>query len=113
MSVSTTSTIGYSNATSMKKFAWNGEKNERLKAERSISFEEVIMHIEQDAVLDILTHPDQAKFPGQRIFVVQMYNYAWLVPFVEDTDHIFLKTIIPSRKATRRYIQRSTDESDV
>ena len=97
----------------MKHFAWNAEKNEQLKAERSISFEEVVTHIEQGAVLDILTHPNQAKYPEQRIFVVQMYNYVWLVPFVEDTDHIFLKTIIPSRKATRQYLREPTDESDV
>ena len=97
----------------MKYFAWNAEKNEQLKAERSISFEDVVTHIEQGAVLDVLTHPNQEKYPGQRIFVVQMYNYAWLVPFVEDTDHIFLKTIIPSRKATRQYLRGPTDEFDV
>lgn len=97
----------------MKYFAWNDKKNEQLKAERNISFEEVVTHIEQGAVLDILTHPNQAKYPGQRIFVVQMYNYAWLVPFVEDTDQVFLKTVIPSRKATRQYLRRSTDESAV
>ncbi len=97
----------------MKYFAWNAEKNEQLKAERSISFEEVVTHIEQGAVLDILTHPNQTKYPGQRLFVVQMYNYAWLVPFVEDTDHIFLKTIMPSRKATRQYLRGLTDESDL
>ena len=97
----------------MKYFAWNAEKNEQLKVERSTSFEDVVTHIEQGAVLDILTHPNEAKYPGQRIFVVQMYNYAWLVPFVEDTDHIFLKTIIPSRKATRQYLRGLTDESDI
>lgn len=97
----------------MKYFAWNDEKNEQLKAERNISFEEVVTHIEQGAVLAILTHPNQAKYPGQRIFIVQMYNYAWLVPFVEDNDQVFLKTIIPSRKATRQYVRRPTDESDV
>ncbi len=97
----------------MKYFAWNAEKNEQLKAERSISFEEVVTHIEQGAVLDILTHPNQTKYPGQRLFVVQMYNYAWLVPFVKDTDHIFLKTIMPSRKATRQYLRGVTDESDL
>jgi uncharacterized DUF497 family protein len=96
----------------MKYFAWNDEKNEQLRAERNISFEEVVTHIEQGAVLDILNHPNPAKYPGQRIFVVHMYNYAWLVPFVEDDRQVFLKTIIPSRKATKRYLRRTTDESE-
>jgi uncharacterized DUF497 family protein len=97
----------------MKYFAWNDKKNEQLKTERNISFEEVVAHIEQGAVLDILSHPNQHRYPGQRIFVVHMYNYVWLVPFVEDNDHIFLKTIMPSRKATRQYLGRTSDESDV
>lgn len=97
----------------MKHFAWNTEKDQQLKAERNISFEEVVSHIEQGAVLDILAHPNQEKYPGQRIFVVHMYNYVWLVPFVEDNDHVFLKTVMPSRKATRQYLGRPADESDL
>lgn len=94
----------------MKYFAWNDAKNERLKVERNISFEEVVAHIEQGNILDILDHTDRAKYPGQRIFIVHMYNYAWLVPFVENDEQVFLKTIIPSRKATKRYLGRTTDE---
>ncbi len=97
----------------MKYFTWSEQKNKQLQAERNISFEEIVTHIEQGAVLDVLNHPNQEKYPGQRIFVVQMYDYVWLAPFVEDADQIFLKTIIPSRKATRHYLRRSTDESDV
>jgi uncharacterized DUF497 family protein len=87
----------------MKYFAWSPEKNARLKKERGISFEEAVFHIEQGDVLDLLAHPNQDKYPGQRIFVVAMNDYAYLVPFVETDTEIFLKTIIPSRKATKQY----------
>jgi hypothetical protein len=97
----------------VKAFAWSAEKNEQIKEERDVSFEEVIQHIERGAVLDILDHPNQTRCPGQRIFVVHMYNYAWLVPFVEDETQVFLKTIIPSRKATRQYLRRPTDDADI
>ena len=88
----------------MKYFSWNAEKNQELIAERGISFEEVVLHIEQGHVLDLVVHPNQNKYPRQRIFVVDVGGYAYLVPFVEDDREVFLKTIIPSRKATREYL---------
>lgn len=95
----------------MKYFAWNEEKNQQLKQERNVSFEEVVFHIRSEDLLDILEHPNQEKYPGQRIFVVNIDDYAYLVPFVEDEEHAFLKTIIPSRKATKKYLkQRLKDD---
>ena len=89
----------------MKYFSWDEDKNELLKEERQISFEDVVFYIEQGFLLDVLEHPNQEKYQGQKIFVVEIDEYAYLVPFVEDEREIFLKTIIPSRKATRRYLK--------
>ena len=89
----------------MKYFSWNEEKNGLLKDERQISFEDVVFYIEQVFLLDVLEHPNQKKYKGQKIFVLQIDDYAYLVPFVEDDDEVFLKTIIPSRKATKKYLK--------
>lgn len=89
----------------MKPFRWSHEKNEQLKAERNISFEEIVLAIEADGLLDIVAHPNFGKYPRQRMFVVAIEHYAYLVPFVETADHYFLKTIIPNRKATRDYLK--------
>jgi hypothetical protein len=78
-----------------------------LKAERQVSFEDVVFYIEQGFLLDVLEHPNQEKYKGQKIFVVQMDDYVYLVPFVEDDREVFLKTIIPSRKATKKYLKGS------
>lgn len=88
----------------MKSFRWNHEKNEQLKIDRAISFEEMVLALEADGLLDILRHPNATKYPNQRILVVCFREYAYLVPFVEEPDSYFLKTIIPSRKATREYL---------
>jgi len=88
----------------MKIFRWNHEKNETLKNNRGISFEQIVLALGGDGLLDILEHPNTSKYPGQRIFVVNVGNYVFLVPFVEEDDYFFLKTIIPSRKATREYL---------
>lgn len=89
----------------MKYFTWENGKNEKLIEERGISFEEIVFHIREDGILDILDHPNQTRYEGQRIFVIDAKGYAFLVPFVEKEDEIFLKTIIPSRKATRKYLK--------
>jgi hypothetical protein len=81
-----------------------------LKSERNISFEEVVFHIEKKDVLDIVEHPNREKYKGQRIFIVNINNYAYLVPFIESEREIFLKTIIPSRKATRKYLRGQTKD---
>jgi uncharacterized DUF497 family protein len=94
----------------VKRFRWSPEKNEALKIERGVSFEGVVVAVESDGLMDVLTHPNPAKYPHQRALVVAMDNYAYLVPFVEEQDYFFLKTIIPSRKATRDYLNE--DESD-
>ncbi len=85
-------------------YRWNYEKNLKLKAERGISFEQVVMHIERGDILDVVQHPNQEKYPNQQIIVVDIDNYAYLIPFVEDENGKYLKTIIPSRKATRDYL---------
>jgi hypothetical protein len=88
----------------MKPFRWNHDKNEQLKIERSISFEEIVLAIEAEGLLDEIRHPNQEKFPHQLVLVVTLENYVYLIPYVEDADYYFLKTIIPSRKATRDYL---------
>lgn len=88
----------------MDYYRWNYEKNLKLKAERGISFEQVAMHIERGDVLDVVQHTNHKRYPNQQILVVEINNYAYLVPFVKDNKGIFLKTIIPSRKATRDYL---------
>ena len=96
----------------MKPFRWNPEKNEVLKADRGVSFENVVVAIESGGLLDILTHPSQVKYPRQRILVVAADNYVYLVPFAEEEDHLFLKTIIPSRKATRDYLNQGESDAE-
>ncbi len=89
----------------MKFFEWNSEKNERLKRERGISFEEVVFFIEKGAVLDIIQHPNNQKYADQKIYVININEYVYLVPFVETDRSYFLKTVIPSRKMTKRYLR--------
>ena len=97
----------------MKPFRWGVDKNEALKAERGISFESVVVAIESLGLLDVLAHPNPARYLQQRILVVAADNYVYLVPFLEDKNCYFLKTIIPSRKATRDYLkQGGSDEND-
>ena len=90
----------------MKYFIWNSNKNEHLKRERDISFEQIVIQIEEGKLHDILEHPNQQKYEDQQIFVVELNEYIHLVPFVEDKEYVFLKTIIPSRKATKKYLKR-------
>jgi uncharacterized DUF497 family protein len=87
-----------------KYYNWNTEKNEILKAERGISFEEIVFHIMTGHEIDTYPHPNQERYPGQKISAVVVEGYVYLVPYVESETEIFLKTIIASRKATRRYL---------
>ena len=89
--------------TATMKYDWNPEKNEWLKKERKISFEEIVFHLSQGDVWKVADHPDQKKYPGQKIYFVIIEDYIYLVPHVLSERHIFLKTIIPSRKATKDY----------
>ena len=96
----------------MKPFRWSSEKNEILVVDRGISFENIVVAIESGGLLDILSHPNQAKYPRQRILVVGLDNYAYLIPFAEEEDCLFLKTIIPSRKATRDYLSKGESDAE-
>ncbi|MFQ5596678.1 MAG: BrnT family toxin [Nitrospiria bacterium] len=87
----------------MKAYSWDPKKNERLKQKRGLSFEEVVLNIHLGNEVDLFDHPNQKRYPGQKISVVLIEGYAYLVPFVETEEEIFLKTIIPSRKATKQY----------
>lgn len=96
----------------MKPFRWSPDKCEALKAARGISFESIVVSVESGGLLDILAHPNQSKYPRQRVLVVACENYAYLVPFVEEEEHFFLKTIIPSRKATRDYLNQGDADAE-
>ncbi len=89
----------------MKYFNWNPEKNKWLIEKRNISFEQAVFYIEKGGVLDIIENPKRERYKNQKMFVLQIANYVYLVPFVEDNYVIFLKTIIPSRKATKKYLR--------
>ncbi|HPJ40401.1 MAG TPA: BrnT family toxin [Spirochaetota bacterium] len=89
----------------MKCHSWNNEKNEILKNERGVSFEDVIYYLEHGNLLAIVKNPNNDKYHDQKIYIVNIEDYAYLVPFVETEDEIFMKTIIPSRKATKKYLE--------
>ena len=86
---------------------WNAAKNEILKAERGISFEDVMAAFIEDGLLDIVKHPNEKKYSHQKMIIVNVNDYVYLVPFVEDDEKIFLKTIVPSREATKLYLIQS------
>lgn len=88
----------------MKPINWNSTKNQQLIAERGISFEDIVFYLQQGQLLDDIEHPNSNKYPEQRIFVIDVDGYVHLVPYVEDRKEIFLKTVIPSRKATKHYL---------
>jgi uncharacterized DUF497 family protein len=96
----------------MKPFRWPADKNEQLKQERGVSFEDITVAVEAGALLEVVPHPNAKKYPRQKIMVVAVAGYAYLVPFVEEQDHFFLKTIIPSRKATRDLIAKESDDAE-
>lgn len=93
----------------MKYFDWDEDKNAKLKSEREVCFEDVVTAIDGGNLLEVLEHHNSDKYPNQKIYVVKINDYVYLVPFVEDKEKIFLKTIYPSRKMTRKYlIERRT-----
>ena len=89
---------------SMKPINWNSIKNQQLITERGISFEDIVFYIQQGQLLDDIQHPNSKKYAEQRIFVINVDGYVHLVPYVENRKEIFLKTVIPSRKATKQYL---------
>jgi hypothetical protein len=88
----------------MKSINWNTKKSAELKSSRGLCFEDVVFYIERGDILDDYLHPNQKAYPGQRIMVINVADYAYLIPYVENDEELFLKTIIPSRKATQRYL---------
>lgn len=88
----------------MKYFDWDEGKNKVLIKSRGISFEEIKVAVESGYLLDSYNHPNQKRYPGQKIMVVEIDDYVYLVPFIEDEEKYFLKTIFPSRKATKKYL---------
>jgi virulence-associated protein VagC len=90
----------------MKPFRWGPAKNEQLKLERGLCFEQMVVAMESGGLLDILAHPNPVRYPKQKVLVVVSDSYVYLVPFVEQEDHFFLKTVTPSRKATRDYLNQ-------
>lgn len=96
----------------MKLFDWNDDKNEWLRKTRGVSFEEIVYQLQTDRLLAVLDRGAPEKYPDQRVFIVNVDGYAYIVPFVTEEDSIFLKTIIPSRKMTRRYLGVDKNETD-
>ena len=90
----------------MNIFRWDNEKNELLKSIRGVCFEQVVLLMERGEVLDTIEHPNQERYPGQKIALVMIDTYVYLVPYVEHNEEIFLKTIIPSRKTTNRHMRK-------
>ena len=91
----------------MKPINWNAIKNQQLLSERGISFEDIVFYLQKGALLDDIEHPNSNKYPNQRVFVISINDYVYLVPYVESRKEIFLKTVIPSRKATKTYLGES------
>lgn len=96
----------------MKPFRWSPEKNELLEAGRGVSFELMVVAIEAGGLVDILAHSNPSKYPNQRVLVVASEDYAYLVPCLEEEDHYFMKTVVPSRKATRDYLRQGEQDAE-
>jgi len=86
-------------------FDWSDEKNELLERLRGISFEDVLVYIQNGGVLDVIRHPNRDRYPAQNVIVLDIDGYVWLVPYIKTGGVRFLKTVIPSRKATREYLK--------
>ena len=90
----------------MKTYRWNEIKNEQLKRSRGISFEDIVLALEAGGLLEIVNHPNPKRYPKQKVFVIALAEYVYLVPHMEESEYVFLKTIIPSRKAMRDYAEK-------
>lgn len=88
---------------SVKRVNWNSKKNMELKESRNITFEDVLFYLEKNLIIDIVENPNQDKYPGQKYYIIEINDYIYYVPFVENDEEVFLKTIIPSRKYTKKY----------
>ena len=90
----------------MKYFDWDTEKNRVLKEERDVGFEDALVAMEEGGLLDVYNHPNQSRYPEQKIAIVKIKDYVYLLPYIEDDNKYFLKTIFPSRKMTQKYIMK-------
>ena len=90
-------------------FNWDEKKNKQLKHERGVSFEQVVFLIENECVLDVLEHPNKKKYWDQRVYIINIDNYAYAVPFEDKGEERFLKTIFPSRKYTQLYLEKEKE----
>ena len=86
-------------------YQWNTDKNKFLKENRGVTFEQIVMHVENGDVIDIIDHPNAKKYSSQRVLIIKINEYVYSVPFVEENKIRFLKTIIPSRKLTKLYLR--------
>jgi uncharacterized DUF497 family protein len=89
----------------MNIFLWDNEKNDILKKTRGVCFEQIVLRMEKGDILDLIEHPNQERYPGQKIALIEIDDYVYLVPYVQRGEELFLKTIIPSRKATNKYVR--------
>ena len=96
---------------SIVQYDWDPKKNDFLRATRKVCFEAVVVHLGRGDVWRVAEHPNQEKYPGQKLFFVLMDDYIYIVPFDERGEVIWLVTIIPSRKATKMYLEEITDET--
>ena len=94
-------------------FNWNNEKNEELKLERGVSFEQIVLLIQNGYVLDILEHLKKEKYQNQILYIIDMDNYAYVVPFIDKKGERFLKTIFPSRKYTNIYLRKKEKKDEI
>lgn len=94
----------------MKYLTWDEQKNAKLKFERNVSFDDVQIAVEEGRVFDVIKHPNKDKYPNQQVLIVEIEGYVYCVPFVEDEDKYFLKTIYPSRRMTKKYLIERRDK---
>ncbi len=90
----------------MSHFDWNEEKNSQLKETRKVGFEDVVTAFREGRLIDVIDHPNQKKYKGQKIMFLIINDYVYAVPYIEDSDKFFLKTIYPSRTATQKYLKK-------
>lgn len=90
----------------MKYYDWSESKNQKLKETRNISFEDIILAVSKGKLLDVVRNPNVEKYPNQKMLIVELFDYAYIVPFIEDDGKYFLKTIYPSHDATSKYLKK-------
>ena len=96
-------------------FDWDNDKNDFLRKQRNVSFEEIVLFISEGGIVDIIEYPNKEKYPRQKVYLVEKENYIYAVPFIKDETNgvYFLKTIFPSRKYTKKYLQKQEDNNEI